>query len=323
MASETSVSVVIPTYNRANMISDAIESVKLQTLQPRELIIVDDGSTDNTEEVVGSYDYEKLRYIKHDDNKGFGEARNTGNRAARGRYIAFLDSDDEWNPKKIEKQLNVLKDSSDEHRVCYCKRITKNVNQNKVYMTPSRGLNANSTYEGNVTAKIMEGWAPTPSSIMFERKLLKDVEDLKMRYKDYTDHDFMLRLSLVSNFSAVKEPLLIRKVHGGYQLGVDPEWKYEGLKEFLNTWRDQMNSTIGEEKTKKFTKKGLSRVYREKTIRARANQNAVEAFKFLGKYIGVSSPDDIISICGLIGLLLVGEKRYEKIRNVWRSMYYQ
>jgi len=317
------VSVVIPTYNRADMLPDAINSVADQTVQPKELIIVDDGSSDETEQVVGGIGYDRISYHKHDKNRGFGAARNTGNEIATGDYIAFLDSDDEWKPKKIEKQVSKLEDSSDEHRVCYCKRITKNVAQNKVYMTPSKGLNANNIYEGDVTKEIMMGWAPTPSSIMFERKLLKDVNELKMKYKDYIDHDFMLRLSMVSKFNAVKEPLLIRKIHGGYQLGVDPEWKYEGLKEFLNTWGNQMNRTIGEEKTRKFVKRGLSRVYREKTIRARTNRNTVEALRFLAKYIGVSSTEDIVSICGLTGLLIVGEKKYEKIKNVWRNMYYQ
>jgi len=305
------------------MIGNAIETVKSQTLQPRELIIVDDGSNDETEEAVKSYDYERLKYIKHDENKGFGEARNTGNRAAKGRYVAFLDSDDEWKPKKIEKQVDALEDSSGAHRVCYCQRITKNVTQNRVYMTPNKGLNANSIYEGNVTAKMMKGWGPTPSSIMFERKLLEDVDELKMKYKDYIDHDFMLRLSLVSKFTVVKEPLLIRKIHGSYQLGADPEWKHEGLKEFLNTWRDEMNKTIGEKQTRQFIERGLSRVYREKMIRARASLSALESFRFLKKYIGVSSTTDVVSICGLLGLLIVGEKKYRKMRNLWRNLYYQ
>jgi len=91
------VSVIIPTYNRAHLIGRAIQSVLNQTYQDFELIVVDDGSTDNTNEVIKEFSQKDKRilYIKHDKNKGGSAARNTGIKAARGEYIAFQDSDDE------------------------------------------------------------------------------------------------------------------------------------------------------------------------------------------------------------------------------------
>jgi glycosyltransferase involved in cell wall biosynthesis len=100
------VSVIIPTYNRALECKVAVESVLSQTHDNVEIIVVDDGSTDNTKEVIGSLD-ERVRYIWK-ANAGVSAARNTGLEAATGEYIAFLDSDDAWLPWKLEAQLSVL-----------------------------------------------------------------------------------------------------------------------------------------------------------------------------------------------------------------------
>lgn len=99
------VTVIIPTYNRGNMITRSIQSVLQQTYKEIELIVVDDGSTDNTEQVVRDIKDERLRYIKMEKNCGPSAARNMGICCAQGQYIAFQDSDDYWYPKKLQIQL--------------------------------------------------------------------------------------------------------------------------------------------------------------------------------------------------------------------------
>lgn len=106
------VSVIVPTYNRAHLLGRAIESVLNQTYKDFELIVVDDGSTDDTEKVVGNFKDERIRYISLEKNMGAGVARNRGIEASRGKYIAFQDSDDEWLAEKLEKQINVLNTAS-------------------------------------------------------------------------------------------------------------------------------------------------------------------------------------------------------------------
>jgi glycosyltransferase involved in cell wall biosynthesis len=106
------VSIIIPSYNRADMILTAIESAQAQTFPNWEVIIVDDGSVDNTREVVAGVKDARVRYI-YQDNKGLSGARNTGIRASRGEYIAFLDSDDAFSPKKLELQVPVLDSNLD------------------------------------------------------------------------------------------------------------------------------------------------------------------------------------------------------------------
>jgi glycosyltransferase involved in cell wall biosynthesis len=104
------VSVVIPTYNRAHVVGRAIGSVLAQTYQDFEVIVVDDASTDDTEEVVKRFNDSRIRYLRHEKNLGGAVARNTGIKAAHGEYLAFLDSDDEWLPEKLERQMETLQD---------------------------------------------------------------------------------------------------------------------------------------------------------------------------------------------------------------------
>lgn len=104
------VTAVISTFNRANLVGRAIESVINQTYRNMEIIVVDDHSTDNTEEVVRGFGESRVHYIRHEKNKGGSAARNTGIKTATGEYIAFLDDDDEWVENKIERQLQYVQD---------------------------------------------------------------------------------------------------------------------------------------------------------------------------------------------------------------------
>ena len=102
------VSIIMPSYNTAPYIKETIQSVLDQTYQNWELIIVDDCSTDNTDEVGASIKNERIRYLKNDKNSGAAVSRNRALREAKGRWIAFLDSDDLWMPEKLEKQISFM-----------------------------------------------------------------------------------------------------------------------------------------------------------------------------------------------------------------------
>jgi len=99
------VSVVIPTYNRANLLGRAVRSVLRQTFSDFELIVVDDASVDDTASVIDDFYDKRIKYTRHGSNLGAPAARNTGISNARGRYIGLLDDDDEWYPEKLEKQV--------------------------------------------------------------------------------------------------------------------------------------------------------------------------------------------------------------------------
>ena len=104
------VSVVIPTHERAQLLKRAIQSVLAQSYSRLDIIVVDDASRDNTREVVEQFRDSRIRYIRHQTNKGGSAARNTGVRAVTGEYVAFLDDDDEWLPQKTERQLKTLEE---------------------------------------------------------------------------------------------------------------------------------------------------------------------------------------------------------------------
>ncbi|MBQ9940216.1 MAG: glycosyltransferase family 2 protein [Clostridia bacterium] len=106
------VSIIMPSYNTGRFIKETIESVLAQSYPVWELIIVDDCSTDNTDDVVNQYlADERIRYIKNDTNSGAAVSRNRALREAKGKWIAFLDSDDLWEPDKLQKQISFMRDN--------------------------------------------------------------------------------------------------------------------------------------------------------------------------------------------------------------------
>ena len=121
------VSIITPSYNTGKYIAETIESVLAQSHSIWEMIIVDDGSTDDTDSVVKRYLSDKrIRYIKNDKNSGAAAARNLALREAKGKWIAFLDSDDVWMPDKLEKQIGFMKKGGHHFSYTYYEEIDEN-----------------------------------------------------------------------------------------------------------------------------------------------------------------------------------------------------
>ena len=113
------ISVVIPTYNRPNLLSRAIESVINQTYTDYECLVVDDASPADSLSAVDNFDDDRIQYFEHETNQGASAARNTGIANSKGDYIAFLDDDDEWLPTKLEKQMKLFQDQPDDIGLLY------------------------------------------------------------------------------------------------------------------------------------------------------------------------------------------------------------
>ncbi len=114
------ISVVIPTHNRPDRVKNAIQSVVDQSFKDIEIIVVDDAGEKSAESVVRCINDDRIIYIRHKKNRGGGAARNTGIKKARAEYVAFLDDDDEWFPKKLEKQFDVFEKHKEDVGFVFC-----------------------------------------------------------------------------------------------------------------------------------------------------------------------------------------------------------
>lgn len=203
----TAVSVVIPTFNRADVLPRAINSVLNQTISDLELIIVDDGSTDETTQVVSSYDDERIKYMSFEQNKGANAARTKGIDAARGEYIAFLDSDDEWVDEKLGQQLEALQSTDAAVAYTGIKQVGEDGSVNTVSV-PDKS--------GDITSDLLRGnFIGTYSSIILLAEVLEEVGPPDPELPCWQDWEWYLRLSDENNFVAVTKPLVIRHIEGG------------------------------------------------------------------------------------------------------------
>lgn len=208
------VSVIIPTYNREKMVQRAIRSVRNQTYKDFELIVVDDGSTDNTEFVIKRLQEQddRIRFIKHEKNKGPAAARNTGIKTARGEYIAFQDSDNEWLPKKLEKQMEMLEATPPEVGVNYT--AFWKIRGNKKFYIPS----PNTPYkdkDGYISDTILTGPARvnTPCTIV-KKQVFEKVGMFDENIHISEEWELSIRISKHFRFQFIDEPLVIATYTG-------------------------------------------------------------------------------------------------------------
>ncbi len=199
------VSVIIPTFNRAWTLSSAIDSVLAQSFQDFELIIVDDGSTDNTNALLTQYG-DTIKVLPQ-ANRGVSAARNRGIHAARGRLIAFLDSDDEWMPEKLAVQVEFFKQNPT-LQICQTEEIWirkgQHVNPKKRHKKPS----------GDIFKPSLHLCLVSPSAVMLRRALFERVGFFDEALPACEDYDMWLRISCHYPVGLIDTPLIIKR--GGH-----------------------------------------------------------------------------------------------------------
>lgn len=199
------VSVVIPTYNRLGVLPRALDSVFGQTLPALEVIVVDDGSTDGTADWVRA-NYPEARVIEQ-NNQGVSAARNTGIQESHGDWLAFLDSDDAWLPKKLESQVAALAKAPD-MRLCHTEEIWirngKRVNQMKKHQKSG----------GWIFERCLELCCISPSSVMIKRELLDALGNFDESLPACEDYDLWLQICSREPVLYVSTPLINK--YGGH-----------------------------------------------------------------------------------------------------------
>jgi glycosyltransferase involved in cell wall biosynthesis len=199
------VSVVIPTYNRAFFVGEAVDSVLGQTFDKWELLVVDDGSTDETESRLREH-RESLRYIKT-PHRGVGAARNVGIREARGDWVAFLDSDDLWFPNKLERQIEALHGAPGAP-LCYTDEIWV---RNGVRVNPRL---RHQKHWGWIFEKCLPLCIISPSSALIFKGLLLELGGFDENLPACEDYDLWLRITLRHPVIFLDEKLIIKR--GGH-----------------------------------------------------------------------------------------------------------
>jgi len=192
------ISVIIPTYNRAHIIAKSIKSVLNQTITPLEIIIVDDHSTDNTRDIIKSFNHPSIKYVMNTFSKGANGARNTGIMLAKGKYIAFQDSDDLWRPTKLEKQLQLM-ESNENIDMCFCSLEMTN---NKRGIVPKRKVNSNEVQKELIKSNFIS------TQTIFIKKEVAEENLFDENLKRFQDWDFCIRISKNYKIEHINETLV-------------------------------------------------------------------------------------------------------------------
>lgn len=224
------VSVIVPTYNRADLLPHAIESVLAQSFQDFELIVVDDGSTDDTQALLAGYDDPRLVYTAQAHTGNLSKVRNDGLRQARGDYLAFLDSDDIWLPTKLKRQVELLEWLPKVGLILCGFEVfdAAGLNHRELYQSP--GVRVGSFSMAQLFYTIFQGRMPYyPSTLLFRKSLLETTSLLDERLR-LGDHHFMLRLVFYAKAAILHQALVqIRKHDGNMSL----VYEVEGLEQMI------------------------------------------------------------------------------------------
>ncbi len=200
---EVKVSVIIPTYNRAGFLADAVDSVLAQTWNDFEILVVDDGSTDGTRNVAGRYGGQ-VRYL-YKENEGPSSARNMGIKEARGVYVAFLDSDDVWEPEKLRIQMDFMGENSEVRLVC--------TDSSLMGSTECRERKLRRDFIGNLFPILYSNSFIRTSTVLMAKDCFREIGYFDERYRSAEDYDVWLRVARRYPIAYLNQPLVRYRKH--------------------------------------------------------------------------------------------------------------
>ncbi len=247
---DNTISVLVPCYNAADYLSAALDSALAQTHRPTEIIVVDDGSTDRSAEIVGDYLYRfpdrGIRLIQQ-ANAGESAARNTGIHAATGAWIAMLDADDWWEHNKLALQLAAAKEAGPRCVLVHTGQITHlpNGETNRIDIDNGQKIH------GWCTDKLLQPIGIGHSSILVRRDALQCIGGYDSSLKHAVDIDIYFKLSVLGTFAFVPHDLLHYRIHGNqtsWQHKIDQiRDRHKVIRRFFNAHPDLLTE-IGEDR---------------------------------------------------------------------------
>lgn len=237
-----SVSVVIPAFNRAGTIGYCLDSILRQTVLPDEVLVVDDCSSDETVETVMKYPDPRVRCIRLQKNSGAQAARNRGIKEAKGEWIAFQDSDDEWLPEKLEKQIQALRFCGfDPLTAVHGDYISRDAagDNNPVELPLVEGA--------GIYSLLLSRPGPCFPSLLVSKKALERIGYLDEMVPSYQEWDTSIRLARICRFIHLREPLFIYHLHNGETISKDKERDILGYQYIIDKFEREIRELCGEE----------------------------------------------------------------------------
>ncbi len=202
------VSIIIPTYNRYNLLGRALDSVMSQGFDDFEVLVIDGARSQSTRELVRSYGDGRLRYVPQ-RGRGIANARNLGVLKARGKFIAFLDDDDRWRDDKLERQLEFFKELPENYGLVYTAFTYYHLEKGRIL-----GIKRPKA-SGNVYRYLLRDNITGTSTIMVRRECFKRAGLFRESFPTCEDWDMWLRMSKRCLFGAVDQPLVDYSIHSG------------------------------------------------------------------------------------------------------------
>lgn len=228
------ISVIIPTYNRGYLIRESIESVLRQTFSDFELLIIDDGSDDNTKEIVENIPDERIVYIPLDSNSGACHARNIGVEHAKGKYIAFQDSDDIWYTDKLEKQLAFLLEHDAD--MIFCQMKTQRGSREKLY--PSKYYKKIEISRNDILKKFLG----STQTFFIRKECFKSVrfDENLPRYQDW---EFLIQITKFYKVMYQPKALVIQRLSRD-SISANPYKGFAALQYILNKYKNEYENCL-------------------------------------------------------------------------------
>lgn len=235
------VSVIVPVHNRASIVGRALESILTQTFRDFEIIVIDDGSADNLRAAVAQFEDSRIRCVSLPHRRGAAAARNAGITVSRGEWIAFLDSDDEWLPQKLERQVAALEQPGFDAAYSACLRQPGDA--------PPEVRPKGSLAGGDVLDAFLARRHPiTPSVVIVRRTALKRAAGFDEALPSAEDIDLWLRLASTGcRFAAIQDSLAIKHDSGTGQMKQDAVGKAIGFRKMDARWGELMRERLGGE----------------------------------------------------------------------------
>jgi glycosyltransferase involved in cell wall biosynthesis len=299
------VSVIIPTFNRAFSLKRCIDSVLNQSYEDFEVIVIDDGSTDNSCDVMQLYLADsRVKYLKHDARKGAQAARNIGIRSAAGDYIAFLDSDDEWVPEKLRIQMDAISEAKQPCVVLGGALVVREgVRGTQRYPMPK--LN------GYVYNEVLMSPGPLLQCLLAPKVCFERIGYLDEHAPAYQEWDTALALAKCYEFVYCDQPLAIYYLHGGHTISKDKKRAAEGWHYICNKYKEEITVHLG--------KKVLSQHYlRLYALYQDADEARNATASLLRSFFARPSKGNISAMIGLFfgrKIALMASKSYQLLKR--------